>query len=139
MATSGQPGPGNIPGDKGAPFAEGRHPIRQPSRWRRNLVLLVIVVAGAWLAWAWSGLREKALVATSFAARTGCVCRFVSQRSIDSCEGDLKSAGLSGVAGLVSLSEDAATRTLRASVPLLARQSADYRADRGCRLEPWRD
>lgn len=167
MATSGQPGPGDkgppageaMVGD-GKPAANGRaqrvgfrlpaasppvvgpraaHPTRQPARWRRNVLLIVALVAGAWLALAWSGLREKALVSTAFAARTGCVCRFVSQRALASCKGDLGSAGLGRMARLVSLSEDAATRTVRASVPLLARQSADYRAERGCRLEPWRE
>jgi len=138
MATSGRTGSG----DKARAGArdgarDGGASSRQPSRWRRNLALLLVVVLGAWLAIAWRGLREEALVGTAYGARVGCVCRFVSARPLANCEGALKVAGLTGMGRLVSLSEDAATRTVRASVPLLASQSADFRAERGCQLEPW--
>lgn len=120
-------------GDKAA------YATRQPGRWKRNLVLLALLALGAWLAWAWQGLREEALAGAAYGARVGCVCRFVSQRTIGSCEGDLKAADLRGAARLVSLSENPAARTVRASVPLLASQSADFRPERGCQLEPWRE
>lgn len=115
------------------------YPTRQPGRWKRNLVIMLVLVLAGWLAWAWQGLREEALVGTAYAADVGCVCRFVSGRDLAACEGDLKSTGLSGAARLVSLSEDSATRTVRASVPFLAGQSADFRDERGCQLEPWKD
>lgn len=133
MATSGQSGPG----DKHA--AGAAYPTRQPSRWKRNLLLLVLLVLAGWLAWTWRGMREEARVGASYAARIGCVCRFVSQRPLESCEGDLKVAGLQGAARWASLSEEADTRTIHASVPLLAKQSADFDPARGCRLEPWQD
>lgn len=131
MATAGKSGAG----DKGV----GGERSRQPSRWKRNLAVLVLLALAGALAFAWQGLREQALVGAAYGARVGCVCRFVSQRPIAACEGDLKGAGLSGVAGMVSLSEDPATRSVTGSVPLLARQSADYREGRGCQLEPWQD
>ena len=115
------------------------YPARQPSRWRRNLLLLAVALATAALAWAWNGLREQALVASAFAARTGCVCRFVSERPLESCEGDLRVAGLGRMAALVSLTEDAAGRGVKASVPLLAGQTATFAGETGCQLEPWRD
>lgn len=136
MATPGKSGAGDRAGRGGFP---GGHPIRQPSRWKRNLVLLLLVAVGGWAVWAWQGLREEALVGAAYGARVGCVCRFVSQRPLKSCEGDLKVAGLTGAGRMVSLSEDAATRTIHASVPLLASQSADFEVSRGCRLEPWQD
>lgn len=132
MATAGQSGPG----EKTAGMA---YPTRQPSRWKRNLVLLALLVLGIVLAWAWRGLREEALVGAAYGARVGCVCRFVSQRPLASCKGDIAVAGLGGAARWVSLSEDAEKRTVHASVPLLAAQSADFHPARGCRLEPWRD
>ena len=132
MATSGQPGPG----DRGAGAA---YPTRQPSRWKRNVVLIALLAMVLCLGWMWRGLREEALVGAAYGARIGCVCRFVSQRPMDLCEGDLKVAGLAGAGRWVSLSEDADTRTVRASVPLLAKQSADFDPARGCRLEPWQD
>lgn len=113
------------------------YPTRQPSRWRRNTVLIVLLAAALTLAWGWQGLRRQALVGSAYAARIGCVCRFVSQRELASCDGDLKAAGLGRVAGLASLSEEATTRTVRASVPLLASQSASFDPATGCLLEPW--
>lgn len=133
MATAGKSGAGDkLSGGGGLP-------IRQPSKWKRNLVIVVLLVLAAGLAFAWKGMREEALVGAAYGARVGCVCRYVSDRPLAACKGDLRVAGLSGLAGMVSLSEDAETRTITGSVPLLARQSADYREGRGCQLEPWRD
>lgn len=131
MAISGQSGPGDN-GGTGTVY-----PTRQPSRWKRNLILLLVVALVLWLGWMWRSLREEALVGAAFGARVGCVCRFVSQRPLDTCTGDLKVAGLTGAARWVSLSEDAEKHAIRASVPLLAQQSADFDPRRGCRLEPW--
>lgn len=133
MATSGQPGPG----DRGS--AAPAYPTRQPSRWKRNVILLALLALALWLAWIWRGLREEALVGAAYGARVGCVCRFVSDRPLDSCEGDLKIAGLHGAGRWVSLSEDVDRRTVKASVPLLAAQSADFDPARGCQLEPCQD
>lgn len=135
MATAGKSGAG----DKQAAGQSGAYPTRQPARWKRNLAVLALLAIAGWLAWAWQGLREEARVGAAYGARVGCVCRFVSQRPLKACEGDLKIAGLSGIAARVSLSEDAEKRSITGSVPLLARQSADFREERGCQLEPWQD
>ncbi|WP_395329568.1 hypothetical protein WBP06_15495 [Novosphingobium sp. BL-8H] len=89
------------------------------------------------LAFAWPGLRQQALIGTSYAAQSGCTCRFVSGRDMGSCKADLKVADLGRTTGLLMLSEDAQTRTVNASVPLLASQTATFSPDRGCQLEPW--
>jgi len=136
MATGGKSAAGDKVGTAD-PWAS--HPIRQPSRWRRNLILLVILVLAGWLTWAWQGLREEALVGAAYGARVGCVCRYVSKRPLAACEGDLKVAGLGGIARRVSLSEDAGKQAITGSVPLLASQSADFHEARGCQLEPWQD
>ncbi|WP_404479433.1 hypothetical protein [Novosphingobium sp. BL-52-GroH] len=135
MATAGKSGAG----DKQGTAHPGAYPTRQPSRWKRNLTVLALLAIAGWLAWAWQGLREEALVGAAYGARVGCVCRFVSQRPLKACEGDLKIAGLSGIAARVSLSEDTERQAITGSVPLLARQSADFREDRGCQLKPWQD
>lgn len=137
MATAGKTGSGDSSG-KGT-GAASPYATRQPSRWKRNLILLVLLALGGWLAWTWQTLREEAMVGAAYGARVGCVCRFVSQRPIKSCEGDLASAGLQGAGRWVSLSEDVDGHAVRASVPLLASQSADFDASRGCQPEPWRD
>lgn len=112
---------------------------RQPSRWKRNLVLLILISAGLALAFSWEGLREQARISTAYGARVACVCRYVSNRPLESCQGDIAVAGLGRTASLMSLSEDAEARTLSASVPLLASQTATFDKDRGCQLEPWED
>lgn len=112
---------------------------RQPSPWKRNLVLLVLVVAGGVLAFSWNGLREEARIGTAYGAQVGCVCRYVSNRPLESCRGDIAVAGLGRTASLMRLSEDADAKTVNASVPLLWSETATYEKGRGCLLEPWAD
>ncbi|TCM18608.1 hypothetical protein EDF56_104138 [Novosphingobium sp. PhB165] len=116
---------------------DSRWLTRQPSRWLRNVLLLAALALVAALAFAWPGLRQQALVSTSYAARTGCVCRFVSGRDLGVCKADLAVAGLGRTGGLLMLSEDAQSLSVKASVPLLASQTATFAPDRGCQLEPW--
>ena len=128
--------PGKWPmGDKQAPA----YLTRQPSRWVRNVILAMLAAGLALLVWNWKSLREETMVGAAFGARTGCVCRYVSQLPLKSCEGDLKVAGLGRVAGFVSLSEDAETRTIRAGIPLLGHQSATFDDKTGCQLQAWDD
>ncbi len=143
MATAGRNRPGDNGGAPGSAAClpshhPSHHPTRQPSRWRRNLALVVALAGAASLAWAWRDLREEALVGAAYGARVGCVCRFVSNRPLESCKADLRVAGLGGAASMVSLSQDEASRSVTASVPLLASQSATFAPERGCSLEPWR-
>ena len=112
---------------------------RQPSRWKRNLALLVLVATIAVLAFFWDGLRQQARIATSYGAQVGCACRYVSQRPMESCEGDIAVAALGRTAGLLSLSDDADSKSMTASVPLLSSQTAIFHKGRGCQLEPWTD
>lgn len=112
---------------------------RQPSRWKRNAILLVLLAAGAALAFSWGDLREEARISTAYGARVACTCRFVSNRSLESCEGDIAVARLGRTASLMRLSENSDTKTVRASVPLLAGESATYAKGSGCQLEPWDD
>lgn len=112
---------------------------RQPSRWKRNLALLVLAAAGGVLAFSWNGLSEEARIGTAYGAQVGCACRFVSNRPLASCRGDIAVAALGRTAGLMRLSEDADARTVSASVPLLWSETATYEPGRGCLLEPWAD
>jgi hypothetical protein len=110
---------------------------RQPSRWKRNLALLALLAVVIVLAIFWDGLRQQARIATSYAAHAGCECRYVSQRPMESCEGDIAVAALGRTAGLLSLSDDADSKGVTASVPLLSSQTASFHRGRGCQLEPW--
>lgn len=110
---------------------------RQPSRWLRNVLLLAALALAIALAFAWPGLREQARISTSYAAQSNCTCRFIAEREAGSCKADLAVAELGRTSGLIMLSEDAQTRSVKASVPLLASQTATFAPDRGCQLEPW--
>ncbi len=110
---------------------------RQPTPWLRNVLLLAVLGVAIALAFAWPGLRQQALISTSYAAQSGCTCRFISGRELGSCKADLKVAELGRTTGLLMLSEDAPSRSVKASVPLLASQTATFAPDRGCQLEAW--
>ncbi|KFG91326.1 hypothetical protein BV98_000817 [Sphingobium herbicidovorans NBRC 16415] len=83
------------------------------------------------LAWNWTSLRAQAAVGAGFGARVICSCRYVEGRSMDSCRGD-KEPGMA----LVTLSDDPESRSIDASVPLLASRTARYRQGWGCLLDP---
>lgn len=139
MATAGKSGIGDKADAGWSTATPGSYPTRQPSRWKRNLVVVLFLALGAWVAWAWQGLREEATVGAAYGAQVGCICRYVSGRSLAACESDVKVAGLGGIGARVSLTEDSARRTITGSIPLLARQTADFQPERGCQLEPWTD
>lgn len=116
-----------------------QHPVRQPSRWLRNTLVLILLVSAGLLAWQWNGLRARTRIGAAYAARNGCVCHLISRRDLKSCEADLAIAPLEGVAAMVSLSANDKTQTVTAGLPLLGHASAHYDADYGCRLDPWDD
>ena len=104
------------------------------TRLRLALVLLIAILLGAaWLAWG-EGLRRTGEAGSAYAARVGCSCRFVAGRSLDDCAKD-KLEGME----LVSLSEDVQAKSVTASIPLLASDTATYREGYGCVLQEWRD
>ncbi|RIV90102.1 hypothetical protein D2V17_04850 [Aurantiacibacter xanthus] len=94
-------------------------------------IALVVVVAGAAAWWTWG---EQAMgyasVGTAYGAKGACSCRYIGGRDLKSCEQDF----LPGME-LVMLSEDDATRSVTASVPLIASHTAQYREGFGCVLE----
>ena len=104
------------------------------ARWWFWLLLLVAVLLAA--AWAMYGesLRRTGETGTAYAARVACSCRFVAGRSLDDCGKDL----LEGME-LVSLSEDETARSVTASLPFVASDTATYREGYGCVLRPWED
>ena len=94
-------------------------------------ILLVLVGLAAWFS---AALAERATAGASYGARVACSCRFVANRSLENCERDF----LPGM-GLVMLEEDASAKSVTASVPLLARQTATWREGPGCVLQQWSD
>ena len=104
-----------------------------PRRRRgRTLAFALTVLAIGLLAWFWRPLNSYAMTGASVGARLGCSCRYVEGRALGACRDDFEHG-----MGLVRLSEDEQARSVTASFPLLARQTATFRAGQGCLLEKW--
>lgn len=79
-------------------------------------------------------INGYAQVSSAYAARVTCSCRFVAGRSLADCEKD-KLAGME----LVTLSDDAQTKSVTARFPFIAAHTATYRKGYGCVMEPWQE
>jgi hypothetical protein len=96
------------------------------------LALLVISAMGFTLFRAKNG--PQADIAAGYMARVVCACRYVGGRDMASCQTDAE-PGME----IVTVTEEAATRTITARVPLLASRSARHNApvngiETGCTL-----
>ena len=102
------------------------------TRRRLRLVIALLALAlAAW--WVWGdGLRRTVQAGTAYGARVACSCRYVAGRELADCRKD-KLAGME----LVHLSDDDETRSVTASVPLVASDTATYKEGYGCLLRPW--
>lgn len=108
------------------------------SRRRARLwPVLLLVLAGAlvatWFSQFGQRLRGDAEAGTAYGARVACSCRFVAGRSLEDCAKD-KLAGM----GLIRLSADEEAKSVTASVPLIASETASFREGYGCVLGSWR-
>jgi hypothetical protein len=70
---------------------------------------------------------------TGYAARVACACRYIGNRDIKSCRADFE-PGMEPI----RLSDDPATKTVTAWVPLIASRSARYDQVLGCQPEPFK-
>jgi hypothetical protein len=101
---------------------------------RRNLWVLASLLAGlaiAWIVWG-EGARRYAGAATAYGAHVACSCRYIEGRSLDDCAKD-KIDGMQ----LVHFSEDAQAKSVTASVPFVASDTATWREGYGCVLKKW--
>lgn len=91
-----------------------------------GLAVLLICLA----VWKWTAWRAQAQVGAAYGARMTCSCRYVEGRTAESCAGDTE-PGME----IVAISDDPASRTVTASVPMMARRSARFRQGYGCLLD----
>ena len=104
------------------------HPTRK--RLRQPIFLLILSGLLAYIAlWQYPSFKKQAEVGVAYAARIGCSCRYVQERDLDACYADFVSG-----TELVSISENADTKTITGSVPLLASRSARFADASGCLL-----
>jgi len=103
--------------------------------WPRVLLVAVLVLVTV-LAVAWfanrTAINGYATTGASYAARVGCSCVYIGGRDIGDCAKD-KVAGME----LVRLSDDPAEKSVTATFPLVASQTATFREGYGCVLEPY--
>lgn len=117
------------------PFRSNGPYARPPRRGPRLswVGLVALVLAVGLLAMVWRPMTGYASAGAAYGARVGCSCRYAGGRALADCAKDFE-PGM----GLISLSEDAAAKSVTARFPLLARQTATYREGWGCVLEPWK-
>lgn len=80
----------------------------------------------------WAPLNGYARVGAAYGARVACSCRYLGGRSLGDCRKDFE-PGME----LVLLSENVAERSVTATFPLLASETARLHKGEGCRLDPW--
>ena len=102
---------------------------KRPFPW---LSAVLIVAALSALGWWFYGeaIRGYALAGTGYGAKNACSCRYIAGRDLNSCEADF----IPGME-MVFLSEDEGAKSVTASVPLIANQTARFRDGYGCVLD----
>lgn len=100
---------------------------------------VVLIVMGALIALLVGGgvfaYRQKPLLelGVGYGARVACGCRYIGNRSLADCKKDFE-PGME----LIQLSENTATKSVRASVPLIASRTARYDPVLGCQPKPFK-
>lgn len=96
-----------------------------------GVVLLLAALTAAWLYV--RSMTPKLELGVGYAARVACGCRYMGNRSLDSCYRDYE-PGMSAI----RLTEDRSARTITAYVPLVASRTVRFNPMLGCQPEPFR-
>lgn len=94
-----------------------------------SLFAVVLIAGGASYGWV-RAHRVQLELGVGYAARVGCGCRYIGGRPLEDCHKDFE-PGMEPI----RLSEDSSTRTVTASVPLIASRSARFDPVLGCQAE----
>ncbi len=88
--------------------------------------LAILLVAGGAIGW---GYSQKPLLelGVGYASRVACGCRYIGNRPLHDCRKDFE-PGMEAI----RLSENLRTKTITASVPLIAHRSVRYDRVLGC-------
>jgi hypothetical protein len=92
---------------------------------------LVLVAAGAAFLWV-RAHRPQLELGVGYAARVACGCRYIEGRPIGDCHKDFE-PGMEPI----RIADDPATKTITASVPLLAKRRVRFDSLLGCVPEPF--
>lgn len=108
---------------------------KSPRRGRLWAILALLVAGGLaalWFSPTGDRLRGDAIAGTAYGARFACSCRFVAGRSMEDCAKD-KLEGM----GMIRFSADDDAKSVTASVPLVASDTARLQEGYGCVLDRW--
>ena len=108
---------------------EGRK-LRFRRWWVWGPVLLLCLLAGAWLGLKHSSTGKRADLGAGYIAHVVCSCRYAGNRDMASCKTDFEPG-----TDIVKVEDDAKTRTITASVPLLSKRTARFDPEYGCTLD----
>ncbi len=102
---------------------------------KRLLIVLALVLAAILLAAALyiRALRPQLELGVGYGARVACACRYIGNRTLDSCYTDFE-PGME----VIRLRDDPTTKTITASVPLIASRAVRFDPVLGCQPEPLR-
>jgi hypothetical protein len=101
----------------------------------RRIAWIAAALIGAALLGAWFYARSmapKLELGVGYAARVACGCRYMGNRPLAQCYKDFE-PGMEPI----SLSEDTATKTITAYVPLIASRTVRFDPVLGCQPEPF--
>lgn len=97
-----------------------------------SVALFLIILAGATYGWI-DAHRAQLELGVGYAARVGCGCRYIDGRPLADCHKDFE-PGMEPI----RLSEDATSKVIVASVPLIASRRVRYDPILGCQAEPFK-
>jgi len=95
-------------------------------------VTALVLVAGLLIWWTIEARRPQLELGVGYAARVACGCRYIGNRSLSDCRKDFE-PGMEPI----QLSENAATKTITASVPLIASRSVRFDPVLACQPQPF--
>lgn len=91
-----------------------------------------LLVAALLVWWVIEARRPQLELGVGYAARVACGCRYIGNRSLEDCRKDFE-PGMEPI----QLAEDTATKTITASVPLIASRSVRYDRVLACQPDPF--
>ncbi|MEI9852838.1 MAG: hypothetical protein WDN24_20445 [Sphingomonas sp.] len=94
---------------------------------------MALVLAGA-LYWVVRSRAPQLELGVGYGARVACACRYIGGRDLKSCYKDFEPR-----MEVITLTDDPATKTVTASVPLVASRSVRFDPVLGCQPEPFRE
>lgn len=101
---------------------------------RLGFGLILLILAALIGGWLYIEQRRAQLeLGVGYAARVACACRYIGNRPLGQCYKDFE-PGME----VISLAEDAASKSVTASVPLIASRRATFDPLLGCQAEPFR-